>query len=57
MSFSLFSLVCNHASAQKAGDVIRGVVSDKEGPMMLVNVTQRDSLDRIVARSITDRDN
>ena len=36
--------------------MISGVVSDKEGPMMLVNVTQRDSLDRIVARSITDRE-
>ena len=56
VSFSLLSLVCNHASAQKAGDVISGVVSDKEGPMMLVNVTQRDSLDRIVAQSITDRE-
>ena len=56
MSFSLLSVICNHASAQKAGDMISGVVSDKEGPMMLVNVTQRDSLDRIVARSITDRE-
>ena len=56
VSFSLLSLVCNHASAQKAGDMISGVVSDKEGPMMLVNVTQRDSLDRIVAQSITDRE-
>ena len=56
MSFSLLSIVCNHASAQKAGDVISGVVSDKEGPMALVNVTQRDSLDRIVAQSITDRE-
>ena len=56
VSFSLLSVICNHASAQKAGDVISGVVSDKEGPMMLVNVTQRDSLDRIVAQSITDRE-
>ena len=56
VSFSLLSVICNHASAQKAGDMISGVVSDKEGPMMLVNVTQRDSLDRIVAQSITDRE-
>ena len=56
VSFSLLSIVCNHASAQKAGDMISGVVSDKEGPMALVNVTQRDSLDRIVAQSITDRE-
>ena len=56
VSFSLLSVVCNHASAQKAGDMISGVVRDNEGPMMLVNVTQRDSLDRIVAQSITDRE-
>ncbi len=56
VSFSLLSVVCNHASAQKAGDMISGVVLDKEGPMALVNVTQRDSLDRIVAQSITDRE-
>ena len=56
VSFSLLSIVCNHASAQKAGDMISGVVRDNEGPMMLVNVTQRDSLDRIVAQSITDKE-
>ena len=56
VSFSLLSVFCNHASAQKAGDMISGVVSDKEGPMMLVNVTQRDSLGRIVAQSITDKE-
>jgi hypothetical protein len=56
VSFSLISVIGNHASAQKAGDMISGVVSDKEGPMALVNVTQRDSLDRIVAQSITDRE-
>ena len=56
VSFSLLSVIYNHASAQKAGDMISGVVSDKEGPMALVNVTQRDSLDRIVAQSITDRE-
>ena len=56
VSFSLLSIVCNHASAQKAGDMISGVVTDKDGPLVLVNVTQRDSLDRIVAQSITDRE-
>ena len=56
VSFSLLSVVCNHASAQKAGDMISGVVTDKDGPLVLVNVTQRDSLDRIVAQSITDRE-
>ena len=56
VSFSLLSVFCNHASAQKTGDMISGVVRDDEGPMMLVNVTQRDSLDRIVAHSITDKE-
>ena len=40
--------------AQKAGDVISGVIEDNEGPMMMVNVTERDAADRIVAHSITD---
>lgn len=42
--------------AQKAGDIITGVVSDNEGPMMMVNVTERDQDDRIVAHAITDMD-
>lgn len=40
--------------AQKAGDVISGVIEDAEGPMMMVNVTERDEADRIVAHAITD---
>ena len=40
--------------AQKAGDVISGVIADAEGPMMMVNVTERDEADRIVAHAITD---
>ena len=40
--------------AQKAGDVISGVVEDNEGPLMMVNVTERDAADRIVAHAITD---
>ena len=39
--------------AQKAGDVISGVIEDNEGPMMMVNVTERDASDRIVAHDIT----
>ena len=69
VSYSLFSLICSFASAQeqtvtavaaqntiKAGDMISGTVSDSEGPMMLVNVTERDSANRIVANSVTDKD-
>ena len=40
--------------AQKAGDIISGVIEDAEGPMMMVNVTERDAADRIVAHAITD---
>ena len=66
VSYSLFSLICSFASAQKpvdkalvakdikAGDIISGIVTDNEGPMMMVNVTERDSADRIVAHTITD---
>ena len=44
----------NAQSKPKAGSVISGIVSDSEGPMMMVNVVERDSNDRIVAHSITD---
>ena len=40
--------------AQKAGDMITGIVSDNEGPMMMVNVTERDFADSIVSHAITD---
>ena len=40
--------------AQKAGDVISGVIEDPMGPMMMVNVTERDAADRIAAYAITD---
>ncbi len=40
--------------AQKAGDVISGVISDSEGPMMMVNVIEVDASDRIIAHAITD---
>ena len=40
--------------AQKAGDIISGVIEDNDGPMMMVNVTERDAADRIVAHAITD---
>lgn len=38
----------------KAGNIIFGTVQDAYGPMMMVNVTERDDMDRIVAHSITD---
>ena len=67
VSYSLFSMFCSFASAKrqdvtttavqdsiKAGDIISGKVSDGGGPMMMVNITERDSKNRIVAHSITD---
>ncbi len=40
--------------AQRAGDIISGVVSDSECPLMMVNVTERDASNRIVASAVTD---
>ena len=40
----------------KAGDIISGIVSDCDGPMMMVNVAERDSNERVVAHSLTDID-
>ncbi len=40
--------------AQKAGDVISGVISDNEGPLMMVNVVEVDESDRIEAYGVTD---
>ena len=40
--------------AQKAGDIITGVLSDDEGPMLLAKVMELDSNDRIVANALTD---
>ena len=67
VSYSLFTMICSFASAReqtatavvaqdavKAGDLISGTVSNSEGPMMMVNVVERDSSERIVAHSITD---
>ena len=44
----------NAQSKPKAGSVISGIVSDSTGPMMMVNVVERDPNNRIVAHSITD---
>ena len=54
VSFSLLSVVCNHASAQKAGDVISGTITDDAGPVWMANICERDSLNRIVAHSVSD---
>ena len=38
----------------ETGGMIRGVVKDTEGPMMVVNVTERDPSNRIVSHALTD---
>ena len=50
-SVSLFA-----QSKPKVGEIISGIVSDSYGPMMMVNVAERDSMNRIAAHSLTDMD-
>lgn len=38
----------------KAGDIISGVVSDSIGPLAIVNVLEKDCMDRITAYAVTD---
>lgn len=40
--------------AQKAGDVISGIISDSEGPLMMVNVIEIDASNRIIEHAVTD---
>ena len=67
VTVSLLALFNGSAYAQKttvkavsskdvlqAGDVIRGIVSDSVGPLMMANVIERDAHDRIVAYATTD---
>lgn len=59
VSFALILLVQVSETtvfAQKAGDMITGIVSDNDGPKMMVNVTERDFADSIVSHAITDID-
>jgi len=57
LSFVLMLLVqvaSTAVFAQKVGDTVTGVIYDNDGPMMMVNVTERDSADSIVAHTTTD---
>ena len=38
----------------KAGDTISGIICDSIGPMIWVNVVELDSLDSVVAHTVTD---
>ena len=67
VTVSLLALINGSAYAQKttvkavsskdvlqAGDIISGVVSDSVGPLLMVNVIEKDAQDRIVAHATTD---
>ena len=47
-------LVNTTASAQQAGDIISGTVTDAFGPVMMANVVELDAANRIVASAVTD---
>ena len=57
LSVLLLQAVCASVYGQErivSGDTIRGVIYESAGPMIMTNVTERDSVDRIVAHCITD---
>ena len=48
------SAVVVSGTKPQAGDIISGTICDENGPMQLVNITERDSLYRIVAHAVSD---
>lgn len=54
MLLTLCCLVGTSAFAQKSARISGKVFSDSEGPLMMVNVTERDNSDRIIEATITD---
>ena len=54
LPFCLFTLLPLSVSAQKAGDIISGQVTDAFGPVMQANVVEIDAANRIVAAATTD---
>ena len=49
-----FAFACVNASAQTAGTMIHGTVSDDMGGLMACNVVEIDNANRIVAHAVTD---
>ena len=71
VSFLLLSFISAHAGTQneslrskvvisgnrpQAGDTISGWVMDEDGPLMMTNVVERDSKNRVVSHAITDNE-
>ena len=50
----LFSTLCSSAFAQKGARIFGTITSDAEGPLMMVNVTERDKTNRIIEAAVTD---
>ena len=48
------STVAVSGSKPQAGDMISGIVRDENGPFQMANITERDSLYRIVAHAVSD---
>ena len=53
---SIRSKVVISGNRPQAGDTISGWVLDSDGPMIMTNVVERDSKDRIVSHAITDQE-
>lgn len=51
---TLCCLVGTSAFAQKSARISGKVYSDSEGPLMMVNITERDNSDRIIEAALTD---
>ena len=50
----LFCLVSSSVFAQKSARISGTITSDAEGPLIMVNVTERDASNRIIEASVTD---
>ena len=50
----LFSCVCSMVSAQRSARISGTVSSDAEGPLIMVNITERDKSNRIIEACATD---
>lgn len=50
----LFSTLCSTAFAQKSARISGTISSDAEGPLIMVNITERDKSNRIIEATATD---
>ena len=50
----LFCLVSSSIYAQKSARISGTITSDAEGPLIMVNITERDNSNRIIEACVTD---